>query len=373
MNLGLREMRRAWGRFVLLAASVGLLAFLILFQQAIQDGLITAFVGAIRNQNAPVIVYSLEGQRILQASLLTPDQVKSIASIEGVEKTARVQQSTYSVELDGSDVNDAAVIGSSSQGVFMPDKLSAGRYPRSRFEAVGSASDFRVGDKVVVTASPKGSASTLTVVGLAREVQLNVTATLFTDIETSEAVAHAYNPSTPGGFTNAVAIRPSKGTSADLLVDRINSSFPDVEALTRDAAADRSPGVAQVRQSFQIIFLLYALVVPLVTGLFFLILTLQKADSLTLLRAMGARASTLARSLLAQSLVVLAGGLLLAVAMFYPLSRLELGAIALRFDVGVVALWAGILVTLGLLSTLVSLRRVMRIDPVAASTGKAEI
>ena len=36
------------------------------------------------------------------------------------------------------------------------------------------------------------------------------------------------------------------------------------------------------------IFLLYGLVVPLVTGLFFLIITVQKAGSLTLLRAIGA-------------------------------------------------------------------------------------
>ena len=50
MSLGLRELRRAWGRFVLLAGSVALLMFLILFQQSIQDGLITAFIGAVRNQ-----------------------------------------------------------------------------------------------------------------------------------------------------------------------------------------------------------------------------------------------------------------------------------------------------------------------------------
>lgn len=373
MNLGLKEIRRAWGRFLLLAGSVCLLAFLILFQQAIQDGLVTAFVGAIRNQSAPVVVYSLEGQRVLQASLLKPDQVQAITRIDGVAEAARVQQSTYSIELDGSDVDDAAVIGTSDQDLFTPDTLSSGRYPRAKFEAVGSAGDFQIGDKVVVTASPKGRPSTLTVVGLAREVQLNVTATLFTDIESSTAVAQAYNPSTPADLTNAVALRPSKGTSADRLVERINSSVTDVEALTRDDAADKAPGVAQVKQSFQIIFLLYALVVPLVTGLFFLILTLQKAESLTLLRAMGARAATLGRSLLLQSLIVLVGGLVFAIAMFYPLSRIELGGIPLGFDVSVVAVWAGILVVLGLASTLVSLRRVLRINPVVATSGKAEI
>ena len=68
----------------------------------------------------------------------------------------------------------------------------------------------------------------------------------------------------------------------------INAQSDDLDALTRDQAADEAPGVAQVRQSFQVIFLLYALVVPFVTGLFFLIITVQKAGALTLLRAIGA-------------------------------------------------------------------------------------
>mgnify|MGYP006149133343 CR=1 FL=1 len=57
----------------------------------------------------------------------------------------------------------------------------------------------------------------------------------------------------------------------------------DLDALTKRDAADETPGVSQVRQSFQVIFLLYGLVVPFVTGLFFLILTFQKANALTLL------------------------------------------------------------------------------------------
>ena len=71
--LALKEMRRAAVRFGLLMASIGLLVFLILFQQTLQTGLITSFVGAIRNQSAPVLVYSVDGRRNLQGSVITPD------------------------------------------------------------------------------------------------------------------------------------------------------------------------------------------------------------------------------------------------------------------------------------------------------------
>src|SRR3546814_7289292 len=60
MALALREIRRAKARFGLLIAAVGLLMFLILTQQALQSGLITAFVGGLEKQSAPVLVYSVD-------------------------------------------------------------------------------------------------------------------------------------------------------------------------------------------------------------------------------------------------------------------------------------------------------------------------
>ncbi|HLT17094.1 MAG TPA: FtsX-like permease family protein, partial [Acidimicrobiales bacterium] len=139
--------------------------------------------------------------------------------------------------------------------------------------------------------------------------------------------------------------------------------------LTRSQAADETPGVAQVRQSFQVIFLLYGLVVPLVTGLFFLIVVFQKSASLTLLRAIGASAGALVRSLVAQVVLVVGAGLVLGIALYTPLSQMEVGSIALRFDPSAVVVWSAAILGLGLLSALVAARRVLRIDPIEATTG----
>ena len=55
MFLAIRELGRAKVRFLLLGGAVGLLVFLILFQQALLGGLITQFIGALRNQSATVL------------------------------------------------------------------------------------------------------------------------------------------------------------------------------------------------------------------------------------------------------------------------------------------------------------------------------
>jgi putative ABC transport system permease protein len=166
-----------------------------------------------------------------------------------------------------------------------------------------------------------------------------------------------------------LGVSPAAGVTDEQLVQRINDAVPDADALTRADAAAETPGVAQVRQSFQVIFLLYGLVVPLVTGLFFLIITLQKANALTLLRAVGVPASSLVRSLLFQVVVVLAIGIGIGIGLYTPLSNQRLGGIPLSFQTGAVVFWSVTLMVLGVISSLVSARRVLRIDPLEATTG----
>lgn len=368
MFLALKEMRRAWARFGLLIAAIGLLVFLILFQQALQSGLLTSFVGAIRNQSAPVLVYAVDGQRVLQGSAITPELGQIVRATPGVAEIGDIGQGTFTVTAGGERA-DASIIGYEREGAGSPRDLTAGHLAQRPGEAVASDTDaddgFDVGDTVVV--EPGGLE--LTVVGLAPDAQLSVTPTLFVGYDTYLAAVAARNPGGGEPLPNALGVVPDEGTTAAQLAAEINARSDDLDALTREQAADRSPGVAQVRQSFQIIFLLYGLVVPLVTGLFFLIVTIQKAGALTLLRAIGAPAGRLVRALLVQVLVIVGLGLVLGTAMYYPLTLLGATVLSLRFDVGVVLWWSALLLALGVVSSLVAARRVLAIDPVLATTG----
>jgi putative ABC transport system permease protein len=372
MYLALREMRRAKTRFGLLLGAVGLLVFLILTQQALQDGLITSFVGAIREQSASVLVYSTDGQKTLQGSVISPPLEQAIRTVDGVGAAGQIGQSTFTVQVEGDDAtSDAAIIGAEDPSLGGVRHVDRGRQPAAPGEAVGSAADFSVGDRVriVPVGVPGGAGPELEVVGVVEEGQLQVTPTLFTSWADYEAASRAANPEAETVLPNVIGLRPAEGTTAEQLVEAVNATSEDADALTREHAATDTPGVGQVRQSFQVIFLLYGLVVPLVTGLFFLIVTFQKSASLTLLRAVGADSATLVRSLLFQVVVVVAGGLLIGTALYWPLSQQTVGAIDLRFDPVAVGAWSVLLLALGLLSALVAARRVLRIDPIEATTG----
>ncbi len=371
MFLALKEMTRAKARFGLLISAVGMLVFLILFQQSLQNGLLTSFVGAIRNQSAPVLVYSVDGQRVIQGSVITPDLEQLVSGLATVDRAGRIGQGTFTVETGDGERTDATVLGFVSPELGAPSSLVAGRYPSAPGEAVGNQSDassgFGIGD--VVTVRPGGF--TITIVGLATDVQLNAGPTLFMAYGDYVDAVRSVNPDAGDPLPNVLAVAPAAGVSDSELVASINSLSDDLDALTRTDAADETPGVSQVRQSFQVIFLLYALVIPCVTGLFFLIITFQKSGALTLLHAIGAPAWRLVNSLLIQAVIIISAGFLIGLALYTPISQRQLGGIPLRFETNAVIFWAILLMVLGIGSSLISAKRVLAIDPIEATTGGA--
>jgi putative ABC transport system permease protein len=315
-----------------------------------------------------VLVFSVDGRRNLQGGTVVPELEQRIRSVDGVGTSGRLSMSTFTAQSRTGRV-DAGVIGYEDQSLGAPATLSAGRYPTAEGEAVANESDasegFAIGDVVVL--DPGGFR--ITVVGQARDVQINVTPTLYVPYATYEAAVRSRFPGATTILPNAIAAAPAPGISDAELVRRINAVSDQADALTNDDAANKAPGVSSVRQSFTVVFLLYGLVVPFVTGLFFLILTVQKSAALTLLRAIGAPARKLVASLLVQVVIVVAAGLVIGVALYAPLSTRQLGGITLRFETAAVVFWSVLLMVFGLASSLLSAKRVLSIDPIEATTG----
>ncbi len=115
--------------------------------------------------------------------------------------------------------------------------------------------------------------------------------------------------------------------------------------------------------SFGLIIGLLWFVVRLTTGSFFLILTIQKTGSLTVLRAMGASAQTLVRALIIQVLLVMACAVRVAVVLLVATVP-AVANLGLTVDPATVASTASLLFVLALVGTgLGATRLILRIEP----------
>jgi putative ABC transport system permease protein len=365
--LALKEIARARVRFGLLAGSVGLLVFLILFQQALFGSLITGFIGAVQNQDSPMLVFSDQARKNVEGSFLTPDQAAAIAEVEGVAQTGLIGQSTYTVEAGG-ELQDAVLFGFELGGLGAPLTLDEGRMPEGPNEAVASDDDadkgFAIGDQVRIVGD---DGPVITIVGLGDDLRWSVAPTMFVSYETYEAAQRAVNPGAEVVFPSLVAVRPADGVDKAELAADIDATVEGVETLTRQQAVDENPGVRGVNQSFQIILALAFVVVALVVGFFFLILTVQKAKALTLLRAVGAPSGYLVKNLVLQIAAVLGAGFVVGVGLTALIGVVGVGDLAIELEPTTVITTLAGLTVLSLLGGIASIRRVLRIDPIRAT------
>lgn len=370
MLLATREIARSKVRFGLLAGAVGLLVFLILFQQALFGGLVQGFIGALENQDSPVLVYNEQARRNVEGSFLVPEQIEALSAVEGVEQAVAIGEATYTVEAGG-ELVDGVLFGYplDAGGLGAPTTLTEGRLPEAPNEAVASSADaaegFDIGDTVRIAAD---GGPEIDVVGLAEDLRFSVAPTLFVDYSTFEDAQRAVNPNAQAVLPSIAAVRPADGADPAELAARINGEVDGVEALTNEEAIDSAPGVSAVNQSFQIILALAFGVVTLVVAFFFLILTVQKAKPLTLLRAVGAPSGYLIRNLVVQILFVMGTGIAIGIGLVLAVRPISTGgAIELDLEPSTVIPTIIGLTVLALIGSIGAIRRVLRIDPIRAT------
>ena len=381
MFLALREIRRAKVRFSLLAVAIGLLVFLVLFQTALRDGLISQFIGALRNQNAPVLVFDAQARKNLEGSRITVDQQAALAKLEPGIRLGRLGQGTFTVStavsrakaVEKDRLVDAVLFGFDPQSALntqaalgAPTTLIEGRLPNAINEAVASERNsdegFGLGD--VVRLEPSGA--DITVVGIAKETNYSVSPTLFVVWDTYAAARLNRNPAATVVLPSAMIVAAGPGTNLAATIVQIGA-IPGLEALTQQDAVDQSPGVSSVSQSLNTAIGLLLLTALMVIGLFILILTVQKSPSLTLMRAIGARSRTLVATLLAQTSIVVVAGVVVGAALM-ALVAPRLKSLEISFDLGQVVTFGLLTLILGWLATTAAVWRVLKIAPIDATT-----
>lgn len=366
MFLARREIARSKARFTLLAGAIGLLVFLIIFVQALTGALIRQFIGAIDHQSGQVLVYGSDARKNLEGSRVPSATVPAVADVEGVADAGPLGEGTFSVRIGGAQ-RDTTLFGYELDRPGGPTTLIEGRLPRQAFEAVASDGSTDKGFEIGATVRFERGDRSIRIVGIARDINYSVNPTLFTSYATYEAARRDASPGVQEVIPSAVAATVVAGTSPEMVAARINETIDAVEALTREEAVAKAPGVANVSESIGLVVVLCFFVVVMVAGLFFLILTVQKAPALTLLRAIGVRAGALVRSLLAQVVVVVIAGLAVGTLLGWLSLNVAGNNLGARVELGAVLQTGALVLGLSLLAALAAARRVLRIDPVRAT------
>ncbi|MCU0284305.1 MAG: ABC transporter permease [Candidatus Nanopelagicales bacterium] len=366
MNLALTEMKRAKLRFGLLTAAVALLVFLIVFLSSLSGALLRAFTGAIESLPADGLVYSETSRANAQASRLAPATVGEVAAVPGVAAAGPMAVLSANATVAGAP-DELQLIGVQPGSPSQPEGLREGRFPQAADEVAIDASDASagIGDTIRIN----GTSIDLTVVGRMVGTQFG-TDTAWIPITGYEAILRELNPGLPEVPINIVVFAVEDGADAAAVATQVQQSVPGTQALERDAAVEAIPGVESVGQTFGLLVGITFVIGVVVVGFFFLILTVQKLRSFTLLRAAGASTRSLAGTVIAQIVAVVLLASVLATALaWFALQGLSTG-LPVSIDpittLGVVGAVLGASVLAGLLSV----RRIAALDPAMAAGAR---
>lgn len=366
MFIALREIRRAGGRFTLLIGAVSLLVLLLLFFQAVAGSLTLGLTGGVQESSSDIWVYDARARNNPAASSLPAEAADSVAQVEGVAETGPLGLSVFVASFEGADI-EVVLVGGDPSGPAGPADLSEGKRPAAAVEAIfGTASlagePYAIGDQIEV------GAQTITVVGIADDAAFNVLPTFYVPFET---YADAVTERARSDFevpASIIGVQISDDADVDAVTAAIESDVDGVTALTRSDAVNALPGVGTITQSFNILYLLLYIVVTIVTGVFFLILTVQKAQSLVLLRAIGASKLDVVKPVLFEVIFVVGLGSLLGSVVAWGLLRISQDVFGAQLGAQTIIVSIGAVVVLGFVASIGALRRVLAIDPLGATT-----
>ena len=97
MSLPLKELRRRPSRFVVATVVLSFLATLLLFLGGLLDGLYLGSTGAIRAQQADVIVFSESARDSFLRSRITAEQRATVEAADGVDGVVAAEAVAYAL------------------------------------------------------------------------------------------------------------------------------------------------------------------------------------------------------------------------------------------------------------------------------------
>ena len=350
MKLALRELKFYKFKYVLVTLILFLLAFLVLFISALAQGLAKENVSGVEAWSQEYFVIS-EG---VDDSLTQSNIEEQIDQIEGITDEG------HSIEFSADSLitpdSTTDVIFTNTDESIVP-QADEGRLPENSDEILLNYKLTDEGYSIGDTVELKDTDVTFEITGFTDDIMYSHTSMAYVTDDGMDRLER----------TSIAAVALSENTSD--ISDDIND-IEDVKMVSEDDIKQAIPSYQAEQQPLNLMIVFLFIISAIVLSAFFYVITIQKSSQLGILKAIGTKNSELVKAILVQVMLITLIGVVLSVGIMFALNNVIPVSMPFYLNPGLMMIVSGLFLVVAFLGAILSLVRIVKIDPLDAIGGE---
>jgi putative ABC transport system permease protein len=371
--LALKELKHARFRYVMMSIIVILIAWLVFILSGLGNGLSTLSAATVKNLNANYVVYEKSSGATFSKSIISGNLIDKIKKNKDVKDAAVFGASMAAVSKektdDSSKKTDVAIIGVAKGSFIEPSVFEGKQLSVAKKDGVLANSNlkdagYKVGDEILVS----NSNLTLTIIGFVENQTFNHLPALFANIDTWRKYQYAA-PGADNNIENPVQAIVLQAPNLDTA--QLDKQMDGIETVTKSTAVNGMPGYKEENGTILMMLSFLIVISAFIISVFFYVITIQKTPQFGVMKAIGASNRFISKAIVAQVFIISFFGIVIGIGLTYLTALALPKEMPFNLDFHLVVLYALALLMISLLSSLVSVRQIKKIDPLTA-LGRVE-
>jgi putative ABC transport system permease protein len=375
MFIALRDLAFAKGRFLLMATVVALVAFLMTLLSGLATGLIRNNISGLMALDVSHIAFEYNKKPNYRNSMIDREMWEGWREHPGVLDTQPLGHTMFMARTEADVPLDDVVLWGINPGSFLEPEVTRGEQLGQLENGVIIASKLvekgiDIGDTFILDRV----LTELEVVGVTDEHYIGHVPIVYTMLPKWQEATYGPPGGPPPGeklpsilfdYASVIALQLEPETGPD----ELEPTDVDLGTITIDKATayTASSGYVEEVQSVQMIQAFLFIISAVVMGAFFSVWTVQRTKEIGLVKALGASNAYLLRDSLGQVLLLMIAATAIGTLAAIQVGRtLEVSSFPFMLVPETVAASAVMLVVAGLIGSALSLRLILKIDPIIA-------
>ncbi len=357
MFLAWKELTYYKGKYGLVTGVLVLLTFMVLFLSGLANGLGNATSATIRNRDATYYAIASDSDDIITRSELTDEQVATIGIVVMESTPFNLQRTAITKANDATKI-DCTYLAVNPKS-FMMVPVTEGTADLALNDIILDDSFMDEGIALGDVIKDATTGITLTVVGFTHGESYGHSAVGVMTSKTYQGIRAEATKSDRITF-NAVAIKNGAA---------LTFAEADVVMLSKEDIINKIPGHAQEQVTISMILIVLLVLSAAILGVFFYVITIQRIPQFGTLKAVGTPMKMIASMIVWQVLIIAGGSILIGDLLAFGMAAMMPNKMPFSLHVGQAVLISVSFVLISLISSLFTLIKVAKVDPIIAIGG----